>query len=654
MASARSPMSRQLSSAQHRTIAALAEALAPPCAHLPVHAGQVGVADQMEALLAGFAPASRRMVRLLASALHLAPLAAGYGRSFAALPLERRERYLRDALARPRWDHSVAMTLRALCLMVFCGDPRFRVLVGDTNEPFRSGLPVPAEIPLPVEKEPGAAGVDCDVAVVGSGAGGATIARELARAGIDVAVLEEGPPVARADFGGRPLDRLAKYYRNNGLTSTLGGSLIPVPMGCAVGGTTVVNSGTLLRAPERVLDEWARLHGAELAAPERMEPQYDALCGLLHVQPVADDIMGNNGFAVRRGAEALGLRGRPIPRPTRGCAGTGQCGFGCPRDAKQAMHLTSLPAAVRHGARIYPRCRVERLLLRGGEVLGLEARVLDARGAPTGRTLRVRARAVFLCAGALMTPVLLARHGLGRAGGAGRHLRIHPGAGITGRFAEPIRGWQGVMQSYAVESGLDEGFLLEATFPPLGMSYSAAALPGVGEEHAERLAAYAHMASIGSIVSDTSTGRVRELPGLGASMLYRMNARDVERAVRASVLAARVLFAAGAREVYPGLPAVPVLRSAAEAEALLERPWRARDLKMSAYHPMGTARMGSDPGRSVCDPAGRVHETRNLFVADTSLFPGSSHVNPQLTLMALARNVAERFADGWGGMARRA
>lgn len=647
------PMSRPLSSTQHRTLAALAEAVAPPCAHLPVHAGQVGVADQLEALLAGFAPASRRMIRLLASALHLAPLAAGYGRSFAALPPERRERYLRDALARPRWDHGVATTLRALCLMVLCGDPRFRALVGDTNEPFRAGLPVPPETPLPVEKDPGG-DVDCDVAVIGSGAGGATIARELARAGIDVAVVEEGAPVSRADFGGRALDRLAKYYRNNGFTSTLGGSLIPVPMGCAVGGTTVVNSGTLLRAPERVLDDWARRHGAELAAPERMGPQYDALAEELHVQPVSDDIMGNNGRVVRRGAEALGLRGRPIPRPTRGCAGTGQCGFGCPRDAKQAMHLTSLPAAVSYGARIYARCRVERLLLREGQALGLEARVLDARGAPTGRTLRVRARAVFLCAGALMTPVLLARHGLGRAGGAGRHLRIHPGAGVTGRFAELIRGWQGVMQSYAVEAGLDEGFLLEATFPPLGMSYSAAALPGVGEEHAERLAAYPHMASIGSIVSDTSTGRVRELPGLGASMLYRMNAEDVGRAVRATALAARVLFAAGAREVYPGLPAVPVLRSAGEAEALVQRTWRARDLKMSAYHPMGTARMGRDPGRSVCDPAGRVHETRNLFVADTSLFPGSSHVNPQLTLMALARNVAERFVDGWRGMAWRA
>jgi choline dehydrogenase-like flavoprotein len=385
-----------------------------------------------------------------------------------------------------------------------------------------------------------------------------------------------------------------------------------------------------------------------------MGPQYDALGEQLNVQPVADDVMGNNGRVVRRGAEALGLRSQPIPRPTRDCAGTGQCGFGCPRDAKQAMHLTHLPDAAQHGARIYARCKVDRLLLSGRRATGVTAHILDERGAPTGQTASFRARAVLLCAGALMTPVLLARHRLGRSGGVGRNLRIHPGAGITGRFSEVIHGWQGVMQSYAIEEGLDAGYLLEATFPPLGMTYSAAALPGVGEEHAERLAAYAHMASIGSIVSDTATGRVRELPGLGPSMLYRMNAEDVRRAIESTALAARVLFAAGAEEVYPGLPAVPVLRTSADAEGLASRRWRAKDLKMSAYHPMGTARMGRDPARSVCDPFGRVHETENVYVADTSLFPGSTHVNPQFTLMALCRNVAEHFLDGWKTAAARA
>jgi choline dehydrogenase-like flavoprotein len=512
-------------------------------------------------------------------------------------------------------------------------------------------------MPLQVTCHPQLAGdttVDCDVAIIGSGAGGATIARELAEAGIDVVVIEEGPPVQRDDFGDTPLERVTKYYRANGLSATMGTPVIPVPMGRVVGGTTVVNSGTCLRAPDALLNSWVEEHGAILAAPEEMGKAYDCLTERLNIRPVSDDIMGNNGMIARRGAQELGLRSHPIPRPTRNCVGTGQCAFGCPRDAKQAMHLANLPAAVQHGARIFALCRVERLLREGRRITGVTARILDARLRKTGHELTVRAKAVFLCAGALCTPSLLLRHGFGASGSPlGRHLRIHPGSGITGRFAEIVNGWQGVMQSFAIDECLDEGVLLEATFPPLGMSYSAAALPGVGEEHAELLGSYAHMASIGSIVSDTSAGRVRNAPGGRPIMQYQMNAEDVKRTVRAIALSARVLFAAGASEVYPGVPAVPALHAPRDVDDFERRRFRAKDLKVSAYHPMGTARMGADPTRSVCDPTGRVHETENLFVADTSLFPGSTHVNPQLTLMALCLNLARRFVDAWPALARR-
>jgi choline dehydrogenase-like flavoprotein len=629
----------------------MAEAIAPPGSQLPVDANQVGVADALDDVLNRCDPPRRRRIKLLATALRLAPLAAGQWRTFAALPRERREAYLRRALSGRRWDHDVATALRTLCEMLYAADPRFREHVGDLNEPFKQGLPVPAETSLAVIQHPeiaAGATLDCDVVIVGSGAGGATVARELARAGIDVVVVEEGGPVERDDFSGKTLDRILKYYRDNGFTATLGGPVIPVPMGSVVGGTTVVNSGTCLRAPDFILDDWLRTHGAELAAPEAIGPQYDLLAERLNIQPVTDDIMGNNGLVVRRGAEALGLRSQPIPRPVRDCAGTGQCGFGCPRDAKQAMHLTLLPEAVERGARIYARCRVDRLIMKGKRATGVRARIQDAQGRATGHTLTVRAKAVFLCAGALITPILLGRARLGRSSGAvGNHLRIHPGSGITAKFSEVIHGWQGVMQSFAIDDKLHEGILLEATFPPLGMSYSAASLPGVGDEHAKLLSEYPHMASIGSIVSETGTGKVRDLPVLGPTMLYRLEAEDVRRTIRATVLAARVLFAAGAREVYPGLPAVPVLRSTGEADALEQRSFTARDLKVSAYHPMGTARMGGDPARSVCDPSGRVHETENVYVADTSLFPGSTHVNPQYTLMALCLNLAERFIDRW-------
>jgi hypothetical protein len=611
-------MPHNLSVAQHRTLAALAEALAPASPHLPLSATEAGVADSLDALLDRFDATPRRLLKLLVTALRFAPVLKGKGATFPKLDSERREAYLREALAQPRWDHDVVVNLRALCDMVYAGDPRFRRHVGDFNEPYKTGVPVPPETELRVIHHPelrASTSVDCDVVIVGSGAGGSIIARELAHAGIDVVVVEEGGPVSREDFEDRPLHRVVKYYRANGLTATRGTPVIPVPMGRVVGGTPVVNSGTCLRAPDSVLQEWAEIHGAALAAPDALGQAYEDVAAQLSIQPVTEDIMGNNGRIVRRGAEELKLRAQPIPRPVRDCVGTGQCGFGCPRDAKQSMHLTYLPDAVRRGARIYGLCKVDRLLIEGRRVTGVVASILDEQRRATGQSLTVRARAVFLCAGAIHTPALLLRHGLGRGSRAvGRHLRIHPASGVTGKFEETVNGWQGVMQPFAIEEYVSEGILLEAVFPPLGMTYSSAALPGVGEEHAALLADYPHMASIGSVVSDTGSGRVRSVPGGSPIMLYRMSPLDVRRAVRAISLGARVLFAAGALEVYPGVPAVPVLRSLGEVDDFEK---------------------------------GRVHDVDNLYVGDTSLFPGSPHANPQFTLMALCRNLAHRFAEGW-------
>jgi choline dehydrogenase-like flavoprotein len=644
-------MPHQLTVAQHRTIAALAETVAPDGAGLPVSSREVGVAEELDTLIGRFDPSPRRMLKLLITAARFAPVLRGRGATFPNLTCDQREAYLRKVLGRPGWDHDVTLSLRALCEMIYAGDTRFREHVGDSGAPFKAGVPIPTETELSVICHPELCTnttVECDVVIVGSGAGGATIARELAHAGISVVVVEEGGPVDRGDFSDPALHRVVKYYRDNGFTATRGSPVIPVPMGRVVGGTTVVNSGTCLRAPDSVLEGWAREHGATLAAPEELGPVYDEVAERLNIQPVTDDIMGNNGRIVRRGAEELKLRAHPIPRPTRRCVGTGQCAFGCPRDAKQAMHLTSLPEAVARGARVYGGCRVDRLILNGNRITGVAAKILDAHRRPTGHRLNVRAKAVFLCAGAIYTPWLLRCHGIGKGSGAlGHHLRIHPGSGITGKFDETVNGWQGVMQSFAIDEYLEEGILLEATFPPLGMTYSAGALPGIGDEHASRLNDYPHMASLGSIVSDTSAGRVRRGLGGGPTMLYALNERDVQRMVRAISVAARVLFAAGATEVFPGVPAVPILGSAPEVDAFEQRSWKASDLKLSAYHPMGTARLGADPARSVCDPAGRVHDIENLYVGDTSLFPGSTHVNPQMTLMALCLNLARRFIDEW-------
>jgi choline dehydrogenase-like flavoprotein len=480
--------------------------------------------------------------------------------------------------------------------------------------------------------------VSADVVVVGTGAGGAVVAAELAAAGADVVLLEEGPYRRGAEFTARPLEQIRMLYRGLGMTGAIGNCFLPIPLGRCVGGTTTINSGTCFRALEPALRRWETEFGlAGLAAA--LAPGYERVEKALQVAPVPEGLLGRCDERVRSACERLGWRGSVIPRNAAGCRGTGVCALGCPRDAKQATHVSYVPRALERGARLVTGARVERILVDRPENVawGVLASLVDDAGRPTGRRLRVLAGRVVLAAGALATPGLLLRSGV-RARHLGRHLHVHPAVRVLARFDERIAAWEGVPQAWHVHEFEAEGIFLQGQFVPPALH--APNLPGFGSEHKQRMARYAEMGSFGALVSDRSEGRV-----LGnGTVLYWMRRGDVGRMRRAVGLTARLLFAAGAREVYPGVRTHPVLRSPPEAESLLEARVRASDLEMMAFHPMGTARMAADPARGAVGPDGAVFGCRNLHVADASLLPSSCGVNPQLTIMALATRVADALA----------
>jgi len=258
--------------------------------------------------------------------------------------------------------------------------------------------------------------------------------------------------------------------------------------------------------------------------------------------------------------------------------------------------------------------------------------------------LRVHARAVVLAAGAIFTPVLLQRQKLaGSSKQVGRNLVIHPAVGTTARFDEELRAWKGVMQNHHVDELLRDGILLEATFPPPGLGYSAGSLPGAGREQKELFAEYPHMAAAGSVISDDGVGRVRALGG-GALIRYDLTETDARKIIRGIALAARIFFAAGARRVYPMLPGLDAIDSMDDVGRIESGRWKPGELKVSAYHPMGTCRMGADPRTSVVDSFGQAHDVPGLWVLDASIVPSSTVVNPQITVMALASRGARRLA----------
>jgi choline dehydrogenase-like flavoprotein len=486
--------------------------------------------------------------------------------------------------------------------------------------------------------EPRGEGEECDVAIVGSGAGGAVAAATLAEAGLDVLVLEAGGHYNRENYPADRLEAITELYRDAGLTMAEGRPPIPIPVAKAIGGTTVINSGTCFRAPDAVLENWSGEHGVAWA--RELDEDYAEAEEFLRVTQLDPNRMGRNGQLAMEGAAALGASAAPIYRNAGNCVQCSACPYGCAIDAKRGMHVSYLPRAVAAGARVRSRVEAQRVLVEDGRAAGLACSTRDPSG--HGRSYEVRARrAVIAAGGAFGTPELLLRSGLG-GGQVGRNLHIHPACWVGARYEEEVRGWEGVMQSFYVDEWEPQGVLLEATFTPL--AFGGAWLAGTGAEHQRSLLEFDHVGSIGVHLSDRSEGRV----GLGNDgairASYKLTREDADRVHFGIARAAEVHFAAGAAEVYPNVARFGVLKRGdlAAFEAARLKP---SELRLEAFHPMGTARISADPRQGVCGPDGAVRGTENLYVADASLFPTSVGVNPMMTIIAFAKQVSRALAD---------
>ena len=483
----------------------------------------------------------------------------------------------------------------------------------------------------------GAQELECEVVVVGTGAGGAVVAKELAEAGCAVILLEEGGYADRRDFAGRPLENQRRLYRASGATFSIGNVFIPIPLGRTVGGTTTINSGTCFRTPDKVLTRWGHELGLTELTPARMAPYFDRVEQILGVAPVPAEHLGGCARVVIRGAEALGLRRhRPLARNAPGCDGQGVCCFGCPTDAKRSTNVSYVPMALRAGAELYTGVTVERLLFEGARVVGVTGT------SAAGHAVTVRARAVVLACGSLLTPILMMRNGVGGGSGQlGKNLSIHPAAACLAEMAEPIASWRGVPQGYLIDEFADDGIMLEGVATPL--EYWGSAMSAIGPRMVELAEAYERVASFGMMVSDTSRGRVRLVRGRPV-VTYNLNDEDVGRLVRGVVELSRIFFAAGARTVISPVHGFEDLRSLTDLARLRTARVRASDLSISAHHPLGTARMGADPSVAVVDAEHQVYGSPGLYVIDGSAVPTALGVNPQVTIMALATRAAERLA----------
>ncbi|MDC8760107.1 GMC family oxidoreductase [Janthinobacterium fluminis] len=497
---------------------------------------------------------------------------------------------------------------------------------------------------------------EADVVVIGSGAGGGVTAEILSAAGLKVIIVEEGALKSSRHFKMREADAYPALYQESAARKTKD-KAINILQGRTVGGSTTVNWTSSFRTPEGTLAYWGKHFGLKGYSAEAMAPWFEMMERRLSVGAWTAPPNENNDL-LRRGAERLNIPVAAIRRNVKGCWNLGYCGMGCPTNAKQSMLVTTIPAALAHGATLLTRTRAERFFFKGDKVERLLCMALDAGGlAPSGRRLTLRARHFVVAGGAINSPALLMRslapdpHGL-----LGKRTFLHPTVISAGLFEQRVDGYAGApqtiysdhfLQTQAIDGPI--GYKLEA--PPLHPLLLSTTMAGFGNEHAAMMRQFAHTHALLALLRD---GFHAEAPGGsvalgagGAAVLdYPISGFIWDGVRRALLSMAEIQFAAGAQSVYPVHEMARGYTTWAEArKGIAALPYKALLTRVVSAHVMGGCALSDDTRLGVTGADGRYHGVANLSVHDGSLFPTSIGANPQLSIYAVAARLASGLAQ---------
>lgn len=493
--------------------------------------------------------------------------------------------------------------------------------------------------------------ITADVAVIGSGPGGAMAAATLAARGAKVIVLEEGDHVIASELEMHEEAAYPRLYQEGGSRATED-LAITILQGRAVGGGTIVNWMTSLRTPERTLEIWRRDHQVSGVSSATLASHFERIERRLSIHAAAETDVNANNRVLRDGARALGYPITYLPRNTRDCENLGLCSFGCPIDAKQTAASTYLSDALASGAEVYARARVTKLVRSGARVTAVDAAAVDPlTQRATGPKLRVRAGRVVLAGGAINSPALLLRSGFAHPR-LGTRTWLHPVVATVAEFDEPIEAWYGSPQSIACQTFSDRGekigYFIET--PPIHPMLGALATPSFGSEHRESMERLRYFNTLIALTIDgfdlSEPGGTVTLSRRGVPALrYELRERNFEAFREAMKTTARIQFAAGARRVMTLHNDAVRLTNVAEVDLIDRARFEPNSMSIFSAHQMGGCAMGDDPARAVVDSRGKMHGTANLWICDGSVFPTGLGVNPMLSIYGVASLFADAIAQ---------
>ncbi len=494
-----------------------------------------------------------------------------------------------------------------------------------------------------------------DVIVIGSGAGGAVVARELAKDGRSVIILEEGGHYSPEEYGAMsPSNSIRRLAREAGLSAAVGVGdtpLISLLAGKCVGGSSVLTGGVCFRIPESVLHTWSKDLGLTRMTPEGLDPYFSAVEEIIHVETVPEHMRSRSTQLFVEGADKMGIPMKSLRRNTLGCKGAARCNFGCPNHAKMSVDVSFLPKAFDHGARLFSDALVEKLDIVGGRVTGVRGRFLDQETGEPRVKFEFQAKVVVVACGSMHTPLLLRKSGLD-ADDIGRHLTLHPAFRVSALFDEEVGGWDGALQSVYSDHFEADGITLVGVYTAVNVL--AAGIPGIGKKHRELTSQMPHLAVFGGMVHDDGGGRVRPWLSREPLLTYAMSKRDRARMFKGIQILGKMAFAAGAREVILPIFGSHTFKKESDLEFLTSSPPAAKRVECMAFHPLGSAKMSATRQTGVVRPTGETWAVDNLFIADGSVLPTSIGVNSQLPIMSVSMMIAQGICADWPRLQRRA
>jgi len=478
-----------------------------------------------------------------------------------------------------------------------------------------------------------------EICIIGSGAGGAVAGFFLAQAGYEVTILEAGhfhPPGSQE--GKSETHIMATLYEKSAMQMNASQDVM-ILQGRAIGGSTLVNQAVCYRLPEQIADKWTMDHQVEGKTLADLSQYYEKVEKVITPKITPEQFLNENNKIAMRGFKENKWNNGYMKRNTSHCVGCGSCPMSCSIGAKNSMDRTFLPMAHQAGAKIISGFQATEIRLKKNSIEKIVGKVSNKDKS----SFEIFADTFILAGGAIQTPVLLQRSKYkDKSGQIGKNLIIHPFIFPQALFDRKLDSFKGVPQAvYSFEFahfGHKElgSILLYGDFE--GFVGSAFQMSGVGDNFGENLANFRHLAQSLVIINETARG-VITASASDYKIEYELTDRDRETLAAAARHMGNVFFSQGARKYFVGNKEYKNPQDLQKISAADMEPYK---INIIGAHPMGTCRMGK-PENSVVDSYGKIHDLENGYICDASILPDSTGVNPQLTIMAIAAQIAERI-----------